>query len=207
MKLVGVYISPFVRRVAIALNHYGIAFEQIAASVVDGRDVIGKYNGLVRVPSLILDDGTVLIDSHQILADLDRQIGPDKSLSPKHEETLRPYGQMIALLSGALEKMVATFYETKRRPADKVWPEWAQQCGAQAVGGVVAAESAAPAGLIEGGYLFEGRMTHADIIAVLAYGALSGAVPDHINAKTCPKLAALTARLAPMEMFASTTTA
>ena len=28
IKLVGLYDSPFVRRVAIALNHYGIAFER-----------------------------------------------------------------------------------------------------------------------------------------------------------------------------------
>jgi glutathione S-transferase len=204
MKLVGVYISPFVRRVAIALNHYGIAFERIEASVVDGRDEIAKYNGLVRVPSLILDDGTVLIDSHQILADLDRQAGPEKSLAPRLEHTLRPYGQMLALLTGALEKMVATFYETRRRPEDKIWPQWAQQCAAQAVGGVLAAERAAPDALIVDGYLFEDRMTHADIAAVLAYGALSDAVPDQVNAEQCPKLSALHGRLAGTPQFADT---
>ncbi|MFY8105436.1 MAG: glutathione S-transferase N-terminal domain-containing protein, partial [Elstera sp.] len=30
MKLVGVYVSPFVRRVAIALNLYGITYEHVA---------------------------------------------------------------------------------------------------------------------------------------------------------------------------------
>jgi glutathione S-transferase len=204
MKLVGVYISPFVRRVAIALNHYGMPFERIEASVVDGRDEIAKFNGLVRVPSLILDNGTVLIDSHQILADLDRQVGQGKSLAPKAEATLRPYGQMIALLTGALEKVVATFYETRRRPDDKIWPQWAQQCATQAMGGVLAAERASPEALSTGGYMFEGRITHADIAAVLAYGALTGAMPDHVNNASCPKLAALHDRLAITPNFAST---
>lgn len=206
MKLVGLYISPFVRRVAIALNHYGVAFERIEVSVVDGRDEIGRYNGLVRVPSLILPDGTVLIDSHRILDDLDRRVGPRRSLAPRAEETLRPYGQMLALLTGAMEKAVASFYETRRRPEDKVWLQWARQCAAQAVGGVLAAEDRAPSSLLADGYMFESRFTHADIAAVLAYGMMSGAMPDQVNDVKCPKLAALHARLALTPHFASAAT-
>jgi glutathione S-transferase len=204
MKLVGVYLSPFVRRVAIALNCYGIAFERVEASVVDGRATIAQYNGLVRVPSLILDDGTVLIDSQQILADLDRQVAQDKRLCPALEKSQRPYGQMLALLTGALEKMVATFYETRRRPAEKIWPEWAAQCGDQAVGGIVAAEAGASDDVLLGGFLFEQRLTHADIVAVIAYETLSGALPDRVNVTVLPKLAALASRLGPTAAFAST---
>jgi len=204
MKLVGVYLSPFVRRVAVALHHYGLEFDRVEASVVDGRETIAAFNGLVRVPSLILDDGSVLIDSHQILADLDRQVEPNKRLCPIETKTQRPYGQMLAFLTGSMEKMVATFYETRRRPADKVWPQWAQQCADQAVGGILSAEAVAPEGITERGYLFEYRLTHADIATVIAFEMLSGALPDRVNAQTLPKLAALAARLGPLENFRST---
>jgi glutathione S-transferase len=100
--------------------------------------------------------------------------------------------------------MVATFYETRRRPAEKIWPEWAAQCGDQAVGGIVAAEAGASDDVLLGGFLFEQRLTHADIVAVIAYETLSGALPDRVNVTVLPKLAALASRLGPTAAFAST---
>jgi glutathione S-transferase len=203
MKLVGLYISPFVRRVAIALNVLGMPFEHLPVSVVDGRDVIGRYNGLVRVPSLILDDGDILVDSHQILAELDRLSAP-ASLCVSDAASLRSYGQMIAFLTGALEKNVAAFYEQLRRPAHLVWPEWAQQCIDQAIGGIAAAEALAPPSVQQDGFLFEGRLTHADIAAVLAFEAISQRLTPVVAAQRFPRLAALSERLSGTPAFAST---
>jgi glutathione S-transferase len=201
MKLVGLYISPFVRRVAIALHIYGIDFEHVAASVVTARDLIVNYNGLVRVPSLEMDDGDVLVDSHQILAELDRLAGPERSLSVRDAGLLRPYGQMLAFLTGALEKQVAAFYETGRRPPDKIWAAWADQCVAQALGGLGAAEDLADTAVLSGSFLFENRLTHADVAAVLAFEAITARMPIEFAAQRFPKLAALSARLAPTSPF------
>lgn len=202
MKLVGVYVSPFVRRVAIALNLYGMAFEQIAASVVDGRETIGHFNGLVRVPALVLDDGEVLIDSHQILAELDRQVGPDRAMVPHDATLLRSYGQMVALLTGSLEKAVATFYESRRRPTDKIWPDWAKQCHDQAIGGALAAEARADDAVLSDGFLFGGRLTHADIAATLVIEMLSQL--GGLEPALVPKLTSLAHRLGATSAFSST---
>ncbi|MFT5776854.1 glutathione S-transferase N-terminal domain-containing protein, partial [Hyphomonas sp.] len=71
MILVGMYDSPFVRRVGIALRLYGIAYEHRAWSVFGDAMKIMAYNPLVRVPTLVLDDGEALIDSAAILDALD----------------------------------------------------------------------------------------------------------------------------------------
>src|ERR1043165_7884227 len=67
MILIGQYDSPFVRRVGIALTLYGFAFEHKPWSTFGDADKIRPYNPLTRVPTLVLDDGEVLIDSTVIL--------------------------------------------------------------------------------------------------------------------------------------------
>ena len=71
MILIGQYDSPFVRRVAIALRLYGIAFEHRPWSTFGDADKIAPYNPLRRVPTLVLDDGEALIESAMILDYLD----------------------------------------------------------------------------------------------------------------------------------------
>ncbi len=49
MILVGQYDSPFVRRVAIALNHYGMPFERRLLSVFQDFDAVaGMARGIGR---------------------------------------------------------------------------------------------------------------------------------------------------------------
>ena len=78
MILIGQYDSPFVRRVAIALRLYGLAFEHRPWSTFGDADKIAPYNPLRRVPTLVLDDGEVLIESTAILDYLDELVGPDE---------------------------------------------------------------------------------------------------------------------------------
>jgi glutathione S-transferase len=61
MILVGQYDSPFVRRVAITLHQYGLPFQRNTMSVF--ADGMAQINPLVRIPSLVLDDGETLVDS------------------------------------------------------------------------------------------------------------------------------------------------
>jgi glutathione S-transferase len=193
MRLIGRFLSPFVRRVAIALELYGLPYGHSNLSVVDDRDEITAVSRLSRIPCLVLDDGETLIDSHQILAELDRQVGPERALLPKNPNQLRAYGQMIALLTGSLEKGVATVYELARRPKDKVWPEWGDQLRSQLVGGLLEAEARAADALTQGRFLFGDTPTHADVAGVLAYGLAKGLAPGEIDPERVPRLAALAA--------------
>jgi glutathione S-transferase len=80
MILIGQYDSPFVRRVAIALNLYGFAFEHRPWSTFGEGDKIAPFNPLRRVPTLVLDSGEALIESTAILDYLDEMVGPEKAM-------------------------------------------------------------------------------------------------------------------------------
>jgi len=73
VKLIGRYMSPFVRRVGISLHLLDIPFANEPLSVLTDSLKIREYSPLGRVPALVLDDGRVLIDSNAILDHFDQQ--------------------------------------------------------------------------------------------------------------------------------------
>ena len=82
MKLIGQYDSPFVRRVAVAMQMLGIAYDHWPWSTFGDADKVAQYNPLIRVPTLVLDDGEVLIESAAILDYLNELAGPERALIP-----------------------------------------------------------------------------------------------------------------------------
>jgi len=136
MTLVGQYDSPYTRRVAVSLGLLGFAFEHDARSVFADFDSMRGTNPLGRVPSLILSDGTTLIDSGAILDWLDQQVGPDRALlpagGPARQETL----QRIALATGTIDKVMGAAYERFVRPERYRWADWVARCRTQAEGGL-----------------------------------------------------------------------
>lgn len=101
-----------------------------------------------------------------------------------------------------MEKFVAAFYERSRRPADKVWQEWAEQCEFQALGGLEAAEALA-GGAERGGFLFEQRLTHADIAAVIAIEIGKAVASDFVTASRFPRLSSIAEGLGNTPIFVS----
>ena len=204
MKLVGRYLSPFARRVGIALHLLELDFEHDPVSVADDRSSVDAVSALSRIPCLVLEDGEVLIDSHQILAELDRMVGPERAMVPRDPADARAFGQMIALTTGSLEKFVAMMYELTRRPKDKVWKPWADQCRSQVLGGLAEAETRMSDRVIEGGYLFGSEPTHADVSAVLAFQMGRGVAREIVTPESHPRLAALTERFGAHPVFERT---
>lgn len=141
MILVGQYDSPYTRRVAITLRLFGIAYEHDTRSVFGDFDEMRKINPLGRIPSLILDNGEVLIESGAILDYLDELVGPERALIPRAGEARREALQRIALATGTLEKLGAVNYETMIRPSRYRWPEWIERLKTQGFGGLTALES------------------------------------------------------------------
>ena len=90
MILVGQYDSPYVRRVAVSLRVLGFAYEHDTRSVFADFDAMREVNPLGRIPSLVLDDGEVLIDSAAILDWLDQTVGPERALLPATGPARRP---------------------------------------------------------------------------------------------------------------------
>src|SRR5580765_1890641 len=96
MFLIGQYDSPFVRRVAIAMRLYGIPFEHRPWSTFGDGDKVASFNPLRRVPTLVLDDGEVLVESTAILDHLDETVGPAKALIP---DSGRPRREALKICS------------------------------------------------------------------------------------------------------------
>lgn len=136
MILVGQYDSPYTRRVAVSLGLLGFAFEHDARSVFGDFDSMRTTNPLGRVPSLILDDGTTLIDSAAILDWLDQQVGPERALLPLIGRPRQVMLQRIALATGTIDKVMAGAYERFVRPKRYRWADWIARCRTQADGGL-----------------------------------------------------------------------
>lgn len=96
MKLIGMLDSPYVRRVAISLAAYGVAFEHRPLSVFSDYAAFAELNPAVKAPTLLLDDGTVLMDSTLILHYLEAQADAAAKLCPR---ILRRW-RKIAVCSG-----------------------------------------------------------------------------------------------------------
>src|SRR5215831_5707533 len=124
MILVGQYDSPYVRRVAVSLKLLGFAYRHDTRSVFGDFDSTRQTNPVGRIPSLVLDDGEVLIDSAAILDWLDDTVGPKHALLPQAGPARRRALRLVALSTGAIDKAAASAYERIIRPAARRWPEW-----------------------------------------------------------------------------------
>ena len=117
MILVGQYDLPFVRRVAVSLRILGFGYQHDTRSVFADFDAMRRVNPLGRIPSLVLDDGDILIDSAAILDWLDQSVGPERALIPADGAERRHVLRRIALATGAIDKAGAATYERLIRPS------------------------------------------------------------------------------------------
>lgn len=119
MILVGQYDSPFVRRVAVTLNHYGIGFDRRVLSVFTDFEAVLALNPLGKVPILEVDDGERLVDSRAILDHLDEQARPEDRLVPAAGPARRAVFNVDAIALGLAEKLYERGIEFARRDVSK----------------------------------------------------------------------------------------
>lgn len=198
MILIGVYFSPFTRRVAASLHVLGLPFEQRALHAFNDREAVREYNRLTRVPALVLDHGEILIDSTAILDYLDEEVGPERALMPPSGKDRRHVLQLVAHGIGAIDKASAVYYETLR-PADKVLSEIIERSTDQVMGGLGVIEA-----IKDEPWLCGSRLTQADITGVIAYQTANFIMPESVNEKSFPRLAERSARASTIPAFAQT---
>jgi glutathione S-transferase len=204
MILVGQYDSPFVRRVAIALNLLGMPFERDTRSVFGDAEAMRKINPLGRIPSLVLDDGEVLIDSWAILDHIDEMAGPDRALLPTRGADRRRGLRITAMAVGGVDKAGGAVYERLLRPADLQYQPWIDRVSQQARSVLMALEAETGAGWYLGsgstdtgstntGSTNAGPKTPDIMVACMVY-YMQMRTPELFDAAVYPKLAALAAR-------------
>jgi glutathione S-transferase len=191
MILIGMFDSPFVRRVAITMILLAIPFEHRNWSVGKDFDLIRKFNPLGRVPTLVLDDGEALIESAAILDYLDDFVGPARALLPPAGRERREALRAMSIAVGAAEKGVLQIYESVFRPEEKRHEPWVDRCRVQMHGALAELERLA-AGRGDR-WLVGERMTQADITAGCVFTFLCDALGAG-TAAAYPGLAGLTER-------------
>ncbi len=133
MKLVGMLDSPFVRRVAVSLQLLGLPFEHQSLSVFRSFAAFGAINPVVKAPTLVCDDGTVLMDSTLMLQYAEALVRP-RSLWPAALPALQRALRLTGLALAACEKSAQIVYERGLRPPEKRHGPWIERVTAQLLG-------------------------------------------------------------------------
>jgi glutathione S-transferase len=197
MILIGQYDSPFVRRVGSALTLYGLPFEHRPWSVFGETEKIRPLNPLTRVPTLVLDDGEVLVESHSMLDYLDSLVPADRAMFPRAEPERHQALKVAALATGLAEKSVSLFYE--KRLHSEVSQVWVDRCRAQIAGVLQALEE--DRGRRVGDYWFGDRIGHADIAVACTLRFIGEVHADVVDLKGFPALEVHATRLEALSVF------
>ena len=192
MKLIGMLDSPYVRRVAISLQLLGLHFEHQSLSVFRTFPQFQKINPVVKAPTLICDDGEVLMDSTLILEYAEALARP-RSLMPAKPQELQHALRVIGLALAACEKAIQIIYERNLRPPEKLHEPWV----ARVTGQLLASFGALEEGL--------GRrplaMDQAGVTTAVAWHFTQQMVPEVVPAAGYPKLVAFSAKAEELPEF------
>ncbi len=181
MLLVGMLDSPYVRRAAIAGTLLGLEFEHRSISVFRHKDRFGAVNPLLKAPSLVADDGTVLMESELVIAHLEDVAG--RSLRPREPAARLAELRATGLSRVTGEKAIAIEYERKRPPEIRHAP-WLDRVQDQLR--TALAELDAIAARDWGGTA--PPPTHGAIGAAVAWGFIRFVVPDTMDPGRHPAL-------------------
>lgn len=179
MKLIGMLDSPYVRRVAISLDLYGVDFVHEPLSVFRTFSEFSEINPVVKAPTLVLDDGTVLMDSSLILDYLESLAPADKKLLPQQPATRARDLQLLGLALAACEKSVQIVYEHNLRPAEKLHEPWLERVSGQ----LLAAYS-----LLEKQLTDNEPLSQASLTAAVAWSFSQFTVASVVKADAFPNL-------------------
>jgi glutathione S-transferase len=203
MQLIGMFDSPYVRRVAISMQRVGLPFEHRNWSVGADFDRIRAYSPLGRVPVLVLDDGTALVDSAAILDAVDDLAGPSRALLPATGTLRREALRLMWNAIGAGEKARDQLYERMVRPPEKYHEPWVARCREQMHGAIGELEaSCARCG--PSGWLVDDRLTQADITVACICTLLSDTVQIFSEPARYPRLQAHNAQCEALPEFRAT---
>jgi glutathione S-transferase len=197
MLLIGQFDSPFVRRVGIAMRHYALPFEHRPWSVWAHADQVAQYNPLRRVPVLVLDDGTSLVESSLILDALDDLVPSEHLLLPRSGPTRRAGLRICGFATGLADKAVSLFYE----PLLRAQPShvWIERCRTQVGATLDLLEHERHARPTP--FWFGEALSHADIALACVLRFVREAHPGALDDARWPALATHSARCEQLPVF------
>jgi glutathione S-transferase len=126
MHLISSPLSPFVRKVRVALIETGLAGQveevRLATTPLDTDPQAAAANPLGKIPALIRDDGAALYDSRVITRYLDDLAGGGLYPQARLWEVLT----LEATAEGIMDAAVLMTYEGRFRPEDLQYALWVE---------------------------------------------------------------------------------
>lgn len=188
MKLIGMLDSPYVRRVAISLDVLGVPFEHEAVSVFSTFERFRGINPVVKAPTLVCDDGGILMDSALILQFIEAGRFPGGSPLWSRDAQLRLVQfRAVAHASAAVDKVVQFVYEKQLRPAETQYEPWLQRVRGQFTAAFAVLESL----LASEPALTQGDPSHASIWSAVVWQLTQSMIAEEVPAERHPALVLL----------------
>lgn len=196
MKLIGRYLSPFVRRVAATMQWVGLPYEHHSLSPADDADALRPFNPMLKVPALVLDDGEILVESSAIIDTLLEGV-PNQTLLPASGVARRRVLQQCGIMTSALDKSVSALYERVKRPEEKVHQPYLDRLIAQAKAGFDQIDGQIAAGQFSGIQ----NPSLADLTAAVGFTFAQKMMPQACSEQAHPALAKLAQAFEQTEAF------
>ena len=183
MKLFYNPASPYVRKVMVLAHEAKLAdrITLISESVLPNKPnaLVAASNPLMKVPTLLLEDGSALFDSRVIAEYLDAQSGG--AFFPAAGAQRWVALRLQALADGVLDAAILVRYERALRPAEKQWADWIDGQLLKIRQGLDALEAQTGLG---------SAVTIGEIAVASALGYLDFRFPEENWSATHPRLAA-----------------
>lgn len=198
MKL---YLSPtssFSRKVRVLLIEKKIAHDIEMLNLWEPND-LQKINPIGKVPTLVLDDGRVLISS-AVIADYLDERQPRPRFIPADPDHRLEVRQLEAIADGVMDAVAASLYEARFHDEAKRSQVWLDRQRGKVDAGLAALEKR----LGRNEWLVGNDTTLADIAIGCHLGFVTVRAPQFFSAQACPGLARLAQRLEARESFKAT---
>lgn len=197
MRLIGMLDSPYVRRVAISLEVLGVPFRHESVSVFSTFEKFKGINPVVKAPTLVCDDGEVLMDSSLILQTIEATRKGIEPLWPKDPIEYQHAMRAVSLALAACEKSVQIVYERNLRPASAQHEPWVERVTGQ----LRAAYAALEREVQQRQTAFQHPRSQATITSAVAWQFTQSMIAAIVPAAQHPGLVALSARMEQTPQF------
>jgi glutathione S-transferase len=187
MRLIGMLDSPYVRRTAISFDLLGIAFIHEAVSVFRHFEQFKSINPVVKAPTLICDDGAVLMDSSLILQYVEATQTKSNSLWSSNPLQMQREMRAVSLALAACDKSVQLIYERNLRPPELRYEPWQTRVTGQILAAFAALETEAKIHRD----IFASERSQAGVTSAVAWRFAQSMLADAVPEESHPHLARL----------------
>lgn len=174
MKLLGSHGSPYARKARIALIEKKVNCEFVPDRPANPGSQVPKYNPLSKVPVLVLDNDTGMIDS-SVIAEYFDGIGSGAKLIPQEFNARIAVRQWEALGDGIVDCIVTLTHDSRFSPTCDANADWYQKQLKKIEAGLATAQRDIGAN----DFCYGGAFTLGDICIGMALGYLDRAYAQY----------------------------